>query len=190
LEKQIREARCGSLCLWGSLSQRLTCTVVGVISVEKHTKQKLLEPLFEHWLLPLPFSVHEVLSGINQQPRKLWSEPTPLLQKTTLLWCCNNLFSPSTNSSDVLTLHSMLPTIESPQLRNKSYNTQFWISLSKYVVGIRVRIRNGQGHENIAKLKKYKTQEDSPSIYILNLKLSTNTLSTTAKMNLIYLFNI
>ena len=122
LETQIREAHSGSLCLWGSPLKRLTYSVVGVILVEKHTRQRLLEPLFEHLLLPLPFSVHVVLLGINQQPRKLWLKPTPLQQRTTLLWCCSNLFLASTNSSDGLTLHPVLPTTKSLQLQNKSYN--------------------------------------------------------------------
>jgi len=47
----------------------------------------------------------------------------------------------------------------------------------------------GYGHEDTIKLKKYRTQ-DTMCIYMLSLKLSTNTLSTNTKMNLIYLSNI
>jgi len=45
------------------------------------------------------------------------------------------------------------------------------------------------GHGDTAKLKKYKTQ-DTACIYMLSLKLATNTLSTNIKMNPIYLSNI
>jgi len=41
----------------------------------------------------------------------------------------------------------------------------------------------------MAKLKKYRTR-DTTCIYMLSLKVSTNTLSTSTKMNLIYLSNI
>jgi len=51
-----------------------------------------------------------------------------------------------------------------------------------------VQIRHRHGYGDTAKLKKHSTLDTF--IYMLSLKLSTNTLSTNTKMNLIYLSNI
>ena len=65
-----------------------------------------------------------------------------------------------------------------------------WTS-SCYVARIqkRVRIWHEYEHKDTVKLIKYKIR-NTMCIYMLNLKLSINTLSTNTKINLIYLSNI
>jgi len=67
----------------------------------------------------------------------------------------------------------------------------FLVVLGSYIARIRTRVQrwHGHGYVDTAKLKKHRIR-DTSCIYMLSLKLSTNTLSTNTKMNQIYLSNI